>query len=423
MTENDGLHSLFHGLECQKCGAIHPLGTSCCPKDGGLLLADYKLEKGHTSVQFRSDEVGVWRFSPLLPPLERHLSRGEGSTPMLPSRKWGRKLGLDLFFKDEGANPSGSFKDRGVAIMVSALDRTTQTVIMMSSGNASSSVALYSALAGVHPVVLMYQGGTRAKVLMTQAYGATVFAVHAEREGDVLHLAETIAQKKGWPLMNTTAMGNPLVVEGYKTLSYELAEELKEVDVVLVPMASGTLLCGIWKGFDEVHQLGMISRVPRLVGVQPTGSCPIVKAFEAGLKDVPRLPETPDTIAAALSLDDPGESGALTLRAIRETEGGFIAVEDKAILSACQSLALDETIFVEPAAAAGFAAIPEALKHGVIRKGERVVCVLTGHGLKDIDPVAQSLPAITTITAEESEFMTAYGMTNKTATNLQEKRY
>jgi threonine synthase len=194
MVRNINDHSLFLGLRCYKCGGLYPLGASYCRKDGGSLLSDYQLFKEAGAIQFHTEEMGVWRFLPMMPPLPRRLSRGEGNTPLLASRKLGVPLGVDLFFKDEGANPSGSFKDRGVVVMASALDPSTETVIMMSSGNAASSVALYSVLAGVHAVVLMYQGGTRAKSFMTQAYGATVFAVHAEREADVLTLAESVAK-------------------------------------------------------------------------------------------------------------------------------------------------------------------------------------------------------------------------------------
>ncbi len=408
MVVNGKHKSLFKGLRCQKCGILYPLGTKYCAQDRGLLLSEYALIKHKRIETCLYNEPGVWRFSPLMPPLPRKLSRGEGNTPLLASRNVGGILGIDLFFKDEGTNPSGSFKDRGVVVMVSALDPSAKTVVMMSSGNAASSVALYSALAGVHAVVLMYQGGTRAKSFMTRAYGATVFAVQAEREADVLALAESVAAEKGWPLMNTVAVRNPLILDGYKTLAYELSEGLADIDVVVVPVGSGTLISGIWKGFDELHRAGMISRVPRLIGVQPTGSCPIVKAFDGNLPSVPRLSDVPNTIAAALTLDDPGESGALALHAVRETKGGFMAVSDEAILRACKSLAADETILAEPAAAVSVAALPKALEQGFIHPGERVVCVLTGHGLKDIDSLDRSLPSMINIAADKSEFMDAY---------------
>jgi len=248
-----GLRSLFLGYKCLECGTLNPLGASSCGKCGSkLLLAEYKLD---SFKNFFRDEPGIWRFLPLLPPLIQHLSRGEGRTPLLPSRKCGARLGINLYFKDESINPSGSFKDRGVAVIMSSLNPAVdKTVVMMSSGNAASSVALYAALAGVHAVVLMYQGGTSEKAFMTRAYGATVFAVQAEREAEVLALAEEIAARKNWKLMNTVAAGNPLILEGYKTLAYEIVEEAGEVEVVMVPVGSGTFLSGIWKGFKELHQ-------------------------------------------------------------------------------------------------------------------------------------------------------------------------
>jgi len=306
-------------------------------------------------------------------------------------------------------NPSGSFKDRGVAVMMSALNPATdKTVVMMSSGNAAGSVALYAALAGVHAIVLMYQGGTREKAFMTRVYGATVFAVKAEREAEVLTLVEEIAEKERWPLMNTVAAGNPLILEGYKTLAYEITEKMVDIDAVVVPVGSGTLLSGIWKGFKELYQLGRIRKVPKLVGVQPMGSCPIVKAFQKGLSEVPKLPGSPRTVATALTLDDPGESGALALHAVRDSGGGLIAVDDKAILEACRLLASEETIVAEPAGAAGAAGLTKALGDGLIQPGERIICVITGHGLKDIKPVEQLIPPMVNIGPRISDFEKTY---------------
>lgn len=396
--------SWFAGLRCQRCDSLHPLGANRCPHDQGMLLAEYapKLR------QFRlHKERGIWRFCQLLPPLSRKISRDEGGTPIVPAPGWGRQLGVDLWFKDEGANPSGSFKDRGVAVMASALPQHVDTVVMMSSGNAAGSVALYATLSGVHAVVFMYQGGTREKTFITQAYGATVVAVDAERESDVLHLAEQASAELGWPLMNTVVDGNPLILEGYKTLAYELALELGDIDAVLVPVGSGTLLSGIWKGFREANGLGLTSRMPRLIGAQPKGSCPIVNAFDRGLHSVPPLGSPPNTLAAALTLDNPKESGVLALRAVRESKGVMLAVEDEAILAAWHRLAHEGIALVEPAGAAGAAAIDQAWQMGALKCGERVVCVLTGHGLKDIASVEQLLPAVPVIEADLSAFYQA----------------
>lgn len=389
-----GRESWFAGLRCQRCHSLYPLEVRRCPRDRGLLLAEYALEGKRVRVQ---KERGIWRYSQLLPPLPRRLSRGEGGTLLVPARRWGRQLGIDLMFKDEGANPSGSFKDRGVAVMTSGLPEQVNTVVMMSSGNAAGSVALYAALAGVRAVVFMYQGGTREKTFMTQAYGATVVAVNAEREAEVLHLAEQASAELGWLLMNTVVDGNPLILEGYKTVAYELTLELGDIDAVLVPVGSGTLLSGLWKGFREMNALGLASRMPRLVGVQPTGSCPIVNAFDHGLCSVPRLESPPKTIAAALTLDDPKESGALALRAVRESDGAMLAVDDQSILAAWHRLAREGIGLVEPAGAAGAAAIEQALETGALRLGDRVVCVLTGHGLKDIAPMERLLSAVPVI--------------------------
>ncbi len=396
----------FAGLRCQDCGALYSLGPKRCPRDQGVLLAEYTLGLGCFQPQ---EEPGIWRFWQLLPLLPRKISREEGGTPLVRAPRWGRELGIDLWFKDEGSNPSGSFKDRGVAAMMSDLAEGAEAVVLMSSGNAAGSVALYAALAGLRAVVLMYRGGTREKTLMAQAFGAEVLAVDAEREAEVLCLAEEVSAELGWLLMNTVADGNPLILEGYKTLAFELALELRDLDAVLVPVGSGTLLSGIWKGFCEMVAAGVSSRVPKLVGVQPQGSCPIVNAFDRGLSRVPPLASIPRTIATALTLDAPGESGALALRAVQQSRGVMIAVSDEAILGAWHRLAREGVALVEPAGAVGAAAIEVVRETGVVKPGNRVVCVLTGHGLKDTAPVERLLPSVPCIPPDLSALCEVLG--------------
>jgi len=404
-----GSGEAFKGYRCESCGSIVGMEHPTCPEDGGLLLAEYDMNAVDLAIrESLASQEGIWRFSPVLPPVGQPITRGEGGTPIHASIKWGNSLGVALYFKDEGANPSGSFKDRGVAAMFSGLSHDVTTVVVFSSGNAASSVALYAAATGVHAVVLMYQGGTTEKTFMTQAFGASVVSITADREGDVYHLSQEVAHRMGWNLMNTSAIGNPLLIEGYKTLAYELAAQVENLDVVVVPTASGALLSGIWKGFRELRSARILNQVPRIIGVQPSGSAPIANAFKRGLHVAPRLDSVPRTIASALTFDDPGASGQLTLKAVRESEGAMISVEDDELLAAARALGREEALLVEPAGAASLAGVIGGVEDGIIRRGETVACVVTGHGLKDVATVRSLHSPPAAIPANVDRFMDVY---------------
>lgn len=217
-----------------------------------------------------------------------------------------------------------------------------------------------------------------------------------------------MATEKGWPLMNTAAARNPFILDGYEALDHELSEGLLTIDAVLVPVGSGHHISGVWNGFDQLYRVGMVLRSPRPTEVQSSESCPIVRAFSVGFEAVPRLLEPCNTMAAALILDAPSEKDALALYKIRETRGGFIAVSDEAILSACQSLEVYGTIPAKSDAAIGLVASPAAAKQRLLNPGKQVVCVLIGDGLKDVDPFGRRLPSMVNIAAETSGFTDAY---------------
>lgn len=361
-----------------------------CTCGHGVFLAEYDFT-GLQEDRQAEHGLGVWKFGAVLPPPVLPVSRSEGNTPLLHSQEVGKKLSIDLFFKDEGRNPSGSFKDRGTAVMLGCLPSDVKTVVLFSSGNAASSVALYAALRRLRAIILMYRG-SREKSFMARAFGALCLEVDAS-EGELLGMAEEAAHKFGWHLVTTTGSANPTVLEGYKTIAYELVDEIKgSVDVVVVPVASGSLLAGIWKGFLELKRLGRLQDVPKLIGVQSEAIAPIYRAF-VGQKGRVMPQENPgETIAKGLALDNPGADGDLALHAVRSSGGCVVQVSDEEMLSAARRLALQEGILTEPSGAASVAGLVKARAQGAIGHGEKAVCVLTGSGLKDIAPVDKLLP-------------------------------
>ncbi len=328
----------------------------------------------------------LWKYAPLYPverPLQS-LSLGEGGTPLIPASRAGQDLDTpDLWCKLDHLNPSGSFKDRCVVVgMAHALERGAEAVVCASSGNAAGSVATYAARAGVPAVILIPASTPAPKVAVAMAHGALVFRV----EGDFsrsFQLARQLGHVKGWVNLTTTFV-NAVAIEGNKSVAYELFEQLGGVpDWIVVPVSSGPLLFGVWKGFLELIRFGLADRMPRLVAAQPSGCAPIARSFDENRDDVTAW-ERVETVVSGLN--DPlvgyEGDGELTLRAVRETNGVALAVPDSVIFEAGQVVAQREGLFVEPAAATSIAGVAELRRRGAITKGDKVVCLLTGHGLK-----------------------------------------
>jgi len=369
-------------FRCRSCGWTTGSPKDACPNRDGIVEAVYLRNRLSVWPEVRAERPGIWRYALVLPAFPVSLSMHEGQTPLLQSRWIGPERRLSLSFKDEGRNPSGSFKDRAAALMVSeAAGRACKAAVLTSSGNAACSIAMYCALAGMQCVVFVSEGASPEKVLHARSFGARVIKLKLQSEAAVSEATSWAAQHDGWTNLSMVAQENPLTLEGYKTLAYEVAE--RDVpDAVVVPVGAGTLLLGIWKGFQEAHQWRLIDRIPRLIGVQPAGSSPIVRAYQEGAERV-EPDKYVDTIATGVALGDPGLDGQEVLRAVRETEGAMIAVDDKAILEATGLLARCEAILAEPSGALSVAGVIRSSQEGLLSAGDRVVAVITGSGLKD----------------------------------------
>jgi threonine synthase len=289
---------------------------------------------------------------------------------------------MSLLFKDETRNPSGSFKDRAAALIVSeAVERGAGGVVLTSSGNAAAALAMYCAIAGIACRIYASPLACREKLLQARAFGAVVAQPVDASESALASTVSSIADEPGWSDASTIAAKSPLTVEGYKTIAYEIAAVMHPT-AIIAPVGAGTLLLGLWKGFRELRDWGLTPCVPRLIGVQPEGWDPVSIAFERGAQEIaPRFGG--QTIAHGVALGDPGPDGRAALRAIRETGGAVLSVDDEAVRTAQDRLARCEGVLTEPSGAVAVAGAWSARKANVIDEHDTVVAIITGHGLKD----------------------------------------
>ncbi len=335
---------------------------------------------------FHEGGTGVWRYREALPIGGSELiTLGEGGTPLVRSVHVSREVGhLSLFLKFEGQNPTGSFKDRGMTVAVTrALQSGARLLICASTGNTSASLAAYSARAGLPSVVLVPSDKVaRGKLLQAVAYGATIIRVSGNFDR-ALEMAMEAGGSPGGPyLMNSV---NPYRVEGQKTAAFEIYEQLglRVPDYVLLPVGNAGNISAIWKGFREMVEWGITKKAPKMIGVQASGAAPIAEAVQKGFDRV-RPVKSPTTNASAIRIGNP-VSWKKALRAIKESGGTSVAVSDTLIYDARVRLASTEGVFVEPASAASVAGLV-ALRDQ-IESDATVVCIATGHGLKDQESV------------------------------------
>ena len=334
-----------------------------------------------------SGPLSVWRYKELLPVLTKDaVTLGEGGTGLPKSTRLAESLGLDaVYFKNEGQNPTGSFKDRGMTIAVTrAVEVGARSILCASTGNTSASMAAYAARAGLKAIVLIPKGKIAAgKLLQAIVHGAKIQQVRGNFDG-ALKKARAMAERGDLYLVNSL---NPYRIEGQKTLAFEIWEQLGKIpEVVVVPVGNAGNISAIWKGFWELKKLAITNHTPRMIGVQAAGAAPIASAYMKGKGTV--TPWTrPETAATAIRIGAPA-SWKKALRAVKDSGGMMLKVSDDEILRYQRLLADHEGIFAEPASAASVAGLARASRSKLVTRKETVVCVITGHGLKDQGAVA-----------------------------------
>ena len=386
-------------LECSRCHARldadtpQTVCTQCAQPPAGSLYVRYDL--GHLRGTSAADVVGrdaarapwtgMWRYRSVLPEVNP-VTLGEGWTPMLRSKRY-----PNAFLKEEGANPTGTFKARGLGLAVSmARHYGLQKLAVLSAGNAAGALAAYAAAAGIEAHIFMPRDVPFANYVEAVAYGASVTLV----DGLISDCARLVAERKqqeGW--FDISTLKEPFRVEGKKTMGYELVEQLgwEYPDAVFYPTGGGVGLIGMWKAFDELEQLGWVKpgKRPRMIAVQAAGCAPVARAFEHG-DEVSQMWENAATFAAGLRVPKP-YGDAIMLDILKKSDGVALAQSDEQILTSILDWARNEGIFLSPEGAAATAAYDRLLETGYLKPSDRVVLFNTGAGLKYTDVTGEAM--------------------------------
>lgn len=380
------------GLRCIQCGkelAAEP-GVYTCPSCGakaGILDVeyDYQAINRMTSREKLSEskDYSIFRYMPFLPiyPDTPRPHLRVGWSPLYKPPGLAKSLKMsNLYIKDDGQNPTASLKDRASIIaVIKAVEEKAPIVAASSTGNAASSLAGSAAAMGLKSVIFVPSRAPQGKVAQLLIFGATVISVQGSYE-DTFRLSAEAIERYGW--YNRNAAINPYLVEGKKTVALEIAEQFNwnVPDWVVLSVGDGCTIAGVWKGFKDLYQAGWIERLPKIVGVQSTGCCPLVDAF---LENRPWRPAEEKTLADSIAVGVPRNPDK-ALRAVRESGGTMVAVPDEAILDAMRELGRTSGIFGEPAGVTGMAGLKVLVEKGVIGADEKVVAIVTGNGLKDV---------------------------------------
>jgi threonine synthase len=393
----------FVGYRCSLCGSEYLPGqvTYTCPKDGGNLdvVLDYAAIKSRYQVNdlISRKDFSIWRYLPLLPVEdpggEGTPLRAVGWTPVFTPQRLVQELGLKaLWVKDEGRNPTASFKDRASAVVVArARQIKAEVVVTASTGNAGAALAGMAAAIGQKAVIFAPKTAPQAKVAQLLVFGAQVILVDGNYD-QAFDLTIQASQEFGWYCRNTGY--NPFTAEGKKTAALEIWETVirnlrpgQRPLCVFVSVGDGNIISGLHKGFKDLAALGWLEQMPRIFGIQSEGSAAVANAYFKGTEVIE--PVTAQTIADSISVDLPRD-GVRAVRAARETNGAYITVPDSEILRAIADLGR-VGIFAEPAGATAYAGLKKAVKEGLINPDDPVLVLNTGSGLKDVRAAMQAV--------------------------------
>jgi threonine synthase len=416
------------GLRCRECGREYPAeALHVCEFCFGPLEVDYDYEQVERSISRASVAAGplsIWRYHQLLPvPAEGAVDLGAGFTPLVRADRLAAEFGLgELWLKNDTLNPTGSFKDRVTSVaLTKARDLGFKVAACASTGNLANAVAAHAARAGMECFIFVPADLERAKIVTSSVYGATVVAIDGSYD-DVNRLcAELTSEEPTWAFANVNI--RTYYAEGSKTLAFEVAEQLgwQAPDHVVVPVASGSQLTKIAKGFRELGTVGLLSEVPevRISGAQAAGCSPVATAFAEG-SDVVR-PVRPHTIAKSLAIGNPAD-GWYALDTVRSSGGALAAVSDDEVVDAIGLLARTEGIFAETAGGVTIATLAALAARGVVRRDERVVAFISGNGLKTVEAVSPRFGPSVTISPSLESFREALASMDQAARSETEER-
>ncbi len=388
-------------LECMICGTQYSPDEVeyICPLHGddGILDVIYNYELMGRHVQRASMNEGpvssMWRYRQLMPLRDKSelpVLR-VGGTPLYRADQLAQSIGIrHVYIKDEGLQPTASFKDRASALaVVKAKEAGRDIVATASTGNAASALSGFCASTGITSVIFVPDNAPAAKVAQILAFGSKVLLIKGSYD-DAFNLCLDASKHYGWYNRNTAY--NPYMSEGKKTVSYEIAEQLKwqSPDVIFVSVGDGCIIGGVYKGWKDMLALGWVEKIPRIIGVQAEGSSYLTEAWE-GREDVNTKPAiSPQTVADSISVGLPRDR-LKAMRAVHESGGAFIRVSDTEILKAIPWVASMSGVFAEPAGATAFAGLKKAVLHELVSPDDRIVVINTGSGLKDIPSVQKGV--------------------------------
>ncbi len=375
------------GLRCIGCSATFDCERDLyvCRSCGSNLQVDYHYDAIAASWSrddlAANDDRTIWRYAPLYPVEGRIASPPIGWTPLFRVPRLGEPLGLkNVWLKDDGKMPSASFKDRASAIaLVRARELGFDLVTGASTGNAASSTSTLAAGMGIRTRIFLPAAAPRAKVAQLLTFGAEVLAVQGTYD-DAFDLCLAASARFGWYNRNTGY--NPYTREGKKSVSFEICEQLawKAPDLVVVPVGDGNIISGVWKGLTDLHRIGFIDTLPKLLAVQAEGSAAVVKALEG---DGTIEAVSGETVADSISVSVPRD-GVAAVQAVQESGGFGITVSDREILEAIPTIARGSGVFGEPAGTTGYAGLARAAAQDLVDPDWNIVVLVTGNGLKDI---------------------------------------
>ncbi len=404
------MRTLRYSLVCSECDAAYQPNEVVyrCKKCDGLLTIRYEEEISKSRILsfWKKRPLSVWRYVELLPinNPDKIVSLGEGGTSLNKCARLAGDVGLkEVYVKNEGENPTGSFKDRGMTVGVTkALELGIKRVACASTGNTSASLAAYAAKAGLECIVLIPSGKVAfGKLVQAIIYGARVIQVRGNFD-EALKIVEGLCLTHPIYLLNSI---NPYRLEGQKTIAFEIWDQLdhKVPDKVIVPVGNAGNISAIWKGFKELYSIGLADKLPEMIGVQAEGAAPIANLVKKGLKEI-EFVDSPETVATAIRIGSP-VNWKKAAKAIKESGGTAETVSDDEILKAQRLLAQREGIFTEPAGAASIAGLIKLREIDLIDRDELTVCISTGHGLKDPEIVLKQFPKPIEIEADIKALM------------------
>ncbi|HVO34677.1 MAG TPA: threonine synthase [Gemmatimonadales bacterium] len=389
------------GLKCVMCGTEYPArgkhAPMTCPRCGitGILDVQYDYRAAARSLTRRAlarrTDLSQWRYRELLPlgARARLPALAVGWSPVVPAPALARHVGVrSLLLKDDGRNPSASLKDRASSVgAVKALEARRGSIACASTGNAASSLACMAASLGLKAIIFVPERAPEPKLAQLLTFGATVLRVLGSYD-EAWNLCQRSCERWGW--YNRNAAVNPYLVEGKKTVSLEICEQLewRVPEWVAVSVGDGCTIAGTWKGFREMRALGLVRRTPKLLGVQAAGAAPVTEAFRSGAA---LRPVEPHTMADSIAVGVP-RNWKKAVDAVRESGGTMLNVGDEEIREAMRATGALAGVFAEPAAAAAVAGLARAVQEGIVPRRSAALAVITGNGLKDTRAALEAAP-------------------------------